>query len=285
MAKRKSQTINLKNIAFRNRGPKLTRAKVDSLPVSLPEEYVNFLLVHNGGTPVNNAFRYPFKGMENISTLDYFYAVRPRSNHVPYDNLIYHGILGHRNDLPRWSIPIARADDDSFVLIFEAGPYEGSVWYFIWLHDDPDSDPYVNCRGAMEKIADSIPEFLATLRPYYDFYSIVSFIVPSNIKLSSIKRATKPLGLNWVQYDDSHGTYACFDWRLLENKTFLDTNLFLVNNDRIPSTHYAGLKLPKIEAPKQSRVLHLVVSDTFRNVALKKLPKKIEDWKLVPANS
>ena len=32
--------------------------------MELPDYYRDFLLVHNGGTPVNNAFRYPFEGKE-----------------------------------------------------------------------------------------------------------------------------------------------------------------------------------------------------------------------------
>lgn len=280
MAKRKSKPIDIKKIAFRGRGAKLTREKLASLPVWLPDQYQDFLLVHNGGIPVDNAFRYPFSGMENISTIDFFYAVRSKSNRYPYDNLIEHGFLGHRNDLPRWSIPIARVDEDSFILIFENGPYQDGVWYFIWIHDDPDSDPYVKTKGAIAKVADSIPDFLDTLRPFYSFYSIVSYVVPDDVSLAKLKRATKPMGLKWVQYDDDRGTYACCDWDLLRDKTFLDTTIFFVDNDRVPSTHYADLKLPKIKAPRKTRVMHLVVSSLLKDQVLRKFPKKIGDWAL-----
>jgi hypothetical protein len=286
MAKHKSKAVDIKKIAFLNCGPKLTPQELDALPVQLPDYYRDFLLVHNGGTPVNNAFRYPFKGRENISTIDFFYSVRPQSNRYPYDNLIYDGFLHHRNDLPRWSIPIARVDEDPFVLIFEDGPYRDGVWYFIWIHDDPDSEPIVECKGAIEKVSDSIPEFLAMLRSYADFYSIVSYIVPPEISLSEIKQGTKPLGLEWVEYDDSRGNFARCDWDLLRDKTFLSTTLFLVNNDSIPSadqsTHIADLKLPRINAPKHTTVMHLLVSAQFSQAATSKLPKEIGGWTLKP---
>ncbi|MCC9644335.1 SMI1/KNR4 family protein [Rhodopirellula sp. JC740] len=285
MAKRKSKSIDIKKIAFRGRGPKLTREKLASLPVWLTDEYQDFLLIHNGGTPVDNAFRYPFSGMENISTIDFFYAVRSRSDRYPYDNLIDHGLLGHRNDLPRWSIPIARVDEDSFILIFEDGPYQDGVWYFIWMHDDPDSDPYVETKDAIAKVSDSIPEFLSTLRPYYSFYSIISYVVPDDVSLAAIRRATKPLGLKWVQYDDDRGKYACCDWDLLRDKSFLDTTIFLVDNGHIPSTHYANLKLPKIKAPRGTQVMHLVMSSAFEDTVLKKFPKRIGDWRLTPVEN
>lgn len=282
MAKRRSKKTGIKSTPFRGCGPKLTREKLGALPVSLPDEYREFLLAHNGGVPVDNAFRYPFKGMESISVVDYFYSVRRQSDRYPYDNLIYHGLLECRNDLPRWSIPIARVDEDSFILIFEDGPYRDGVWYFIHIHDDIDDNPYVETKGAIEKVADSIPEFVAMLRPYWSFASTVSYIVPPDVSLKDVKKATKPLGLTWVQYDDSRGTYACADWDLLDNKTFIDTTIFLVNNDRIPSTHYADLKLPRIKAPRGTQVMHLVVSANFERAATKKLPKKIGSWKPVP---
>lgn len=280
MAKRKSKAVDIKKIAFRNRGPKLTRQRLESLPVWLPDDYKDFLLLHNGGTPVNGSFRYPFEGTETISTIDFFYAVRAKPNRYRFDNLIYDGFLHYRNDLPRLSIPIARVDEDSFVLLFEAGPYRDGVWYYIWLHDDPGCD---ETEGAIAKIADSIPEFLGMLRPYFDFYSFVSYVVPPDISLAAIKKATAFMRTKWVEYNnDSHGKYACCLWDLLEDRSLLSTELFLVDNDSIPSTHWAGLKLPKLRAPKQTRVLHLVVSSTYKDIAIKKMPKKIGDWKLIP---
>lgn len=273
-----------KSVAFRNSGPKLDKAKLAAMPVWLPEEYRDFLLAHNGGIPEKNSFRYPFKGKESISSIDFFYSIKPGSTSYPYDNLIYDGFLGHRNDLPRWSIPIARVDEDSFILLFENGPYRDGVWYFIWIHDDPDSEPYVECRGAIAKVADSIPEFLQQLHGYLEFYSIVSFVVSQDISLSDIRSSTKSQKMHWVEYDDDRGRYACCEWSVLKDKSFLYTTLFFFNNNVIPSTHYAGLKLPRLNVPKNTMVMHLLVSSKFKTFALKNMPKTIGNWRLKPVD-
>jgi poly(3-hydroxybutyrate) depolymerase len=70
-------------------------------------------------------------------------------------------ILRFRHWLPRWSIPIAFADEDSFLVTFPWGDRQDQVWLKYWCHDvpDDDADPEHDCFF----VANSVPALVTML--------------------------------------------------------------------------------------------------------------------------
>ena len=280
MAKRKRKTTVWPKLKFNGSAPKLTKSKIEALPVFVPDDVADFLLRYNGGCPERNAFPYPFQypfylGPEKISTVEFFYGIRGRTNRWPADDLVNDGILSNRNELPRWSIPIARVDEESFLLVFENGPFAGGVWYFIWIHDHPDDNPEIDPRGALAKVSDSVPEFLNSLSAYSDFFSLVSYVVPETSTDASISRTFKEIGCTLREHKSGRNKYRSCSWDIFRDMSFLDTEIYFVENDRVPDVSPVGIKLPQLPIEKKSQVLHLVVSKRFETQAKRLFPRHI----------
>lgn len=128
--KKKRRQPAWKSVQFKRKRKPASETVLGSYPVDLTDGLYDFLSWQNGGVPVKPCFRMdcPEVG-ETVGIVEQLYGVGTR------DEDIAEAILRYRDDLPRWSVPIGRADDESFLLTFAYGDRLGEVWYRIWLHD------------------------------------------------------------------------------------------------------------------------------------------------------
>jgi len=150
---------------FRHTGAKITTGQLSELAflMNLPRELKRFLMWRNGGTPERRHFtwQHPDRGPES-SRVDRFFGLDAGPFDARRNNDMVWAILRFRDWLPRWSIPIAFVDEDSFLVTFPMGDgREDQIWLKEWCHDGPDihADPDADCYF----VAPSAPEFVTML--------------------------------------------------------------------------------------------------------------------------
>ena len=123
--------------------------------VTLPDDYREFLLKHNGGTPHPDGFRSKDEKLSSFVT-----RFAPISDDDQY-NLQgeIEGITEYRY-IPRDMIPIGIDPVTNRIVLVVSGPDTGRVFYWAW---DEEPETPTCSRKYMRLLADSFDEFLASL--------------------------------------------------------------------------------------------------------------------------
>ncbi|HEV7369455.1 SMI1/KNR4 family protein [Arenibaculum sp.] len=122
------------------------------LGFTLPEDYRDFLLAHNGGTPVPSTFVSAREGEDRIESL---YGLHDGPDHLRLDEMW--GI--YRRRLPRGVLPVGDDPFGNAICIALAGRHRGRIYF--WDHErEPEDDPF----EALTALADGFTAFLASLR-------------------------------------------------------------------------------------------------------------------------
>ncbi len=128
------------------------------LDITLPEEYRNFLLQHNGGEPEPDEFVVPGWSGES-SAISRFFSIVDNS-----ESGLTHEITTYRNRIPDSIIPIGVDPGDNLICIGVGEQNRGVI--FFWDHDDELDD---NGTSRMDfsnvyTIAGNLEEFLENLK-------------------------------------------------------------------------------------------------------------------------
>jgi len=124
--------------------------------LSLPDDYKNFLLEHNGGAPVPSANRTP----ETI--VQWIYGIHQGED---WASLEWHiEILDKR--IPSKTLPIANdAGGNKFLLSLRPDTY-GEIWF--WDHENEAEDNAEEYFDNISKSANSLSDFINNLYEYKD---------------------------------------------------------------------------------------------------------------------
>jgi hypothetical protein len=266
------------DLAFSEQGPRLTIKDLDAYPIVLTAEHCDFLLRTNGGVPAQPYYRREDdESTEQIECVDYFYGAKKTGSKGPVRD-IADAILEYRDHLPRWSIPLGRVDDDSFLLTFWNGEHEGKVWLFLWLHDDDHDEADPNDGDGLYLLANSIAEFLSLLRNAKDFWAVEAFAIDEErLPLKQVAARLKKLGCDHQgQCGTRQAPCEAWSWDRFEEQTSIETELFLVHNGKVPSLPVADLELPALAAYANGHpVLYVKVSQSYRDQCVKAFQKAL----------
>lgn len=113
------------------------KAVADQLRVDLPEEYIEHLLQHNGGSPEPDTFTYrQVKGKAQRTMVAWFFSVGPHE-----DESLLEFAEDFEGRVPVDTLPIARDPGGSLILIGVAGTRRGQVLFWDRNHEAPEGDP------------------------------------------------------------------------------------------------------------------------------------------------
>jgi len=159
---------------LRDAGPALSVAAIEALEqrlgASLPEDYRQFLLECNGGTPMRAAFRPRADDGDDDEEfwVDYFYRIDdhlagPASDAAPGTLAFWREVL--RGYLPPDAIPVACVARDSFWLLFLRGPRRGEVHLVDWdeVAESGEERSPEDLEAAMHLVAGSFGEAFGKL--------------------------------------------------------------------------------------------------------------------------
>lgn len=276
MKKKSTSKPKSKSIEFRKIGPKTSPETLRRYPVRLPDDVQSFLLTTNGGEPVNQFFQFfADETCEQILCLDYFYgATRPKADDYTakrYD--IAEACLEYRDHLPRWSIPLGRIDEDSFLLTFNGGKHDGKICYFIWLHDDFHEDNDPNDDDGLYVLSNSFSDFLGRLQPYDSFRVVRSFPIVHE-KLKPSVRASKLKSLGCSRLGGNQTSIESWTWNAFDDQTTANCEVYVRNNASRTQPQVEGLSLPKLVGyDGNTTVLHFVYSRHVETTALAMIRK------------
>jgi cell wall assembly regulator SMI1 len=142
----------MNDIELRRPGPTLDASALDALEhrlgVTIPVEYRDFLLAHNGGVPTHSVFDVSGEGEDSINQ---FFVVGSGS-HTDLER----AVRIYAGRLPPGAIPIAEDGLGNLVLLQASGARRGLVLF--WDHEREADNP-------TEVLASSLSEFLRSLRP------------------------------------------------------------------------------------------------------------------------
>lgn len=127
------------------------------LGVSLPDEYRQFLLEHNGGTPVPAGFRVAGEGMSSVENL---YGLNDGPD---YQQLQEIGVI-YRRRMPPGLLPIGDDPNGNVLCLGLAQACRGHVLFWDHERELPALDPI----SAMPVLASSFMSFLGGLEPLPD---------------------------------------------------------------------------------------------------------------------
>ncbi|QNK48657.1 SMI1/KNR4 family protein [Brevibacterium sp. PAMC23299] len=117
--------------------------------VTLPKQYVDFLLEYNGGYPQESNFR--ISDDEGESLVNKFYGIGDMKSNLAKVFEILEG------EIPEDFVSIANDPGGNEILLGVSGEYPGKVYF--WIHDIEPEDE----MGNMFILADSFAEFLNNL--------------------------------------------------------------------------------------------------------------------------
>jgi hypothetical protein len=275
--KKKPKTIP---VEFRKTGPKTSIEALQRYPIRLPDDVQSFLLATNGGAPVNQFFQFfADDDREQILCLDYFYgATRPKADDFAarrYD--IANACLEYRDHLPRWSIPLGRVDDDSFLLTFYGGKHDGEICYFIWIHDDHHEDNDPNDDDGLYVLNNSLTDFIGSLSPYEAFRAVRSLPI-INPDLKPSVRGTKLKSLGCSRLGGTAESLESWTWDRFSDQTNVNCEVYVRSNASKLQPSVEGISLPNlIGFDRDTTVLHFVYSRHVESEALAMIRKAFGD--------
>jgi len=121
---------------------------------NLPLSYKNFLMAHNGGQPIPNAYPIANCPVDTHGLVHFFFCICEGDM---YDLIDY--VDTYHNRLPEYFLPIACDPGGNLICLVTAGPQAGKVYF--WDHEEELTalKTYAN----VYLIAESFDEFLESL--------------------------------------------------------------------------------------------------------------------------
>ena len=151
-------------ISIRNAKVPLTgdvlKATEERLGIVLSEEYRSFLLIHNGGRPKPDVFKFRKRsGKLATSCVDWFLAVYDGE----YNNFerYFQTFKVFRQRLPSELVAIAHDPGGNLVCVAVDGDQKGAI--FFWDHEQECEDGEMPTYSNVYLIADSFSDFLSSL--------------------------------------------------------------------------------------------------------------------------
>lgn len=256
-------------IAFASIGPKITAAKLEKYGLKLPAELQSFLLENNGGEPKDAYFQMiDDYGMEDVIPVEEFYgATAGLTKDISLLRLDIHQATEEwSNILPKGSLPIGRASEESFLVYFYEGKLKGTVCYVHWDHDGFDEDEFDPKPIVLAK---SLKQFLGLLRHFGDFIAAHAFpIVDARLKPAELIKILKRLGCT----RDSGKTTPIdrWSWDQFEERTLVPSQIYIRENGATDQPRWdKDTKLPKLRGvPDKTKVMHFRFSKFVEEEAL-----------------
>ncbi len=131
------------------------------LNITFPEEYRNFMLLHNGGRPEKSRFSYRNKpGMYADSCVDWFLAIYDGE----FDNMerYFNTYKINRIRMPDELVPIAHDPGGNLICISVKGENKGTIYF--WDHENESEDNEKASYRNVHFIAASHAEFIKSLK-------------------------------------------------------------------------------------------------------------------------
>jgi hypothetical protein len=150
------------NLQFRQPGPSISDQDLAALErelgVRLPDDYREFMLVHNGGRPEPADFPIPGEPVpDSWSTLQFFLSLNGQEY---YTDLGWHLDM-FRDRVPAELLPIAYDPGGNLVCLGIRGEHRGTV--FFWDHElEAEEDKEPDYRN-LSFVAESFTAFLQSL--------------------------------------------------------------------------------------------------------------------------
>lgn len=119
----------------------------------LPDQYINFIALANGGNPEINTF---FVDDKQTWDIDTFFFIGKEDDSTESINWNYSNLW---DSIPQNFLPIARDGGDNLFLLNLRKGYEGEVW--IWIHDMPSNNFF--------KLSNSFEGFINSLKLNPDY--------------------------------------------------------------------------------------------------------------------
>jgi hypothetical protein len=127
------------------------------LRISLPQDYKDFLLKHNGGYPDPDAFIFRRGEKSEEGAVDRFLAIHDGQ----HDNLARY-LEWYKGRLPRNLFPVAHDPGGNLIAISVSGDDVGKVYF--WDHDEEVEEGEAPDYRNVYLIADDFAGFLGSLR-------------------------------------------------------------------------------------------------------------------------
>lgn len=125
------------------------------LGATLPTEYKDFLLAHNGGYPDPGSFS--FDDGKEEGHISWFLAIHDGE----ISNLLLTAEI-IKGRIPKDMLAIAYDDFGNWILLGMSGPRLGKI--FFWDHDQEEANAGADLEAPMRFIADSLDALLKSLR-------------------------------------------------------------------------------------------------------------------------
>jgi cell wall assembly regulator SMI1 len=126
------------------------------LGISLPSDYKEFLLAHNGGHPQPNAFTIPGSQPGTWEVLEWFFGVHSGE----YNNLLQKARV-YRSRVPSELLPIATDPGGNLLCLSVSGPHIGKVYF--WDHEEEVEEGEPPTYKNVYLVADSFTELVNNL--------------------------------------------------------------------------------------------------------------------------
>ncbi|MEG3895990.1 MULTISPECIES: SMI1/KNR4 family protein [unclassified Microcoleus] len=154
------------NIQIHESYPPIAIAQIKSLEerlgMQLPQNYINFLLSHNGGFPEIGGFVYRSEAANRLGVVNRFLGIHSGK----YDNLDDYLMLYKEREkrIPSNLIPIANDPGGNLICLSIDGSDLGNVYF--WDHDWESEDEAEVNYSNVYCIANSLEEFFQNLRKF-----------------------------------------------------------------------------------------------------------------------
>jgi hypothetical protein len=178
--------------------------------------------------------------------------------------------LIHRDELPRFSVPIGYSDGENILLLFTQGPREGEVWIKLWDEVSINVDDPGEPEDAVYFVADRFSEFLRRLYQPADKYGPVCFALDSpRVRGQKLAAILKSLGCKPFKYRGVSSRTrlpAAWEWPKFRRSQSRDPAFLSVEPNKVYG--YA----PKFdERPIRHSILLVDVSESHRSACLEEL--------------
>ena len=123
-----------------------------------PNDYKNFLLRNNGGSPEKKVINFKEHGNNQSTSIDYLFGFTD----ISHRDILKHYWFSYRTRIPANTFPIARDPGSNLLLISLKGDDYGHIyfWNHNWEADEDETPDYSN----MSLVANSFTDLLNNLK-------------------------------------------------------------------------------------------------------------------------